>query len=138
MLLICAGLTMKSFLRMQQSNPGFQADHVLTMEMELPTDSKYRTGAEQAAFFHKLLERVEQTPGVKAAGITDVLPLDEDNANTGFIVEGAPPLPARRTAQRRFAAPSARVILPLSEFPCAAAGSSPITTRPAAPGRGRG
>jgi putative ABC transport system permease protein len=79
---------------MQQSDPGFRPDHILTMEMELPTDSKYRTGPEQAAFFHKLLEGVEQTPGVKAAGITDVLPLDEANAKTGFTVEGAPPLPA--------------------------------------------
>ena len=62
-LLICAGLTMKSFLRMQQSNPGFQADHVLTMEMELPTDSKYRTESDQAAFFRKLLERAGADAG---------------------------------------------------------------------------
>jgi putative ABC transport system permease protein len=92
-LLICAALTLKSFARIQQVNPGFQADHVLTMEMELPVDSKYRTEQEQAAFFRKLLDRTVQIPGVKAAGITDVLPLDEATVNTGFIVEGAPPLP---------------------------------------------
>src|SRR5581483_6234828 len=63
-LLICAGLTLKSFARMQQANPGFRADHVLSMEMELPTDSKYRTDPEQIAFFRKLLERTAQTPGV--------------------------------------------------------------------------
>jgi putative ABC transport system permease protein len=63
------------------------------MEMELPTDSKYRTEPEQVAFFHKLLELAAQAPGVEAAGITNVLPLDEGNANTGFTVDGAPPLP---------------------------------------------
>jgi putative ABC transport system permease protein len=90
-LLICAAITMQSFVRMRQANLGFQTDHVLTMEMELPTDSKYRTASEQDAFFHTLLERAAHTPGIKAAGITDVLPFDEDVV--GFTVEGAPPLP---------------------------------------------
>jgi putative ABC transport system permease protein len=93
-LLICAALTMKSFARMQHASPGFQADHVLTMEMELPTDSKYRTQQEQAGFYRRLLERTAETAGIKAAGITDVLPLDEANGNTAFTVDGAPPLPA--------------------------------------------
>jgi putative ABC transport system permease protein len=92
-LLICAGLAMKSFVRMQQTNPGFRADHVLTLEIELPTDSKYRTRYEQTAFFHRLLENTAILPGLKASGITDVLPLDEQESKVGFVVEGAPPLP---------------------------------------------
>ncbi|HEV2691204.1 MAG TPA: FtsX-like permease family protein, partial [Bryobacteraceae bacterium] len=49
-LLIASALVMKSFWNIQQVNPGFAADHVLAMEMELPTDSKYRTRPEQAEF----------------------------------------------------------------------------------------
>jgi putative ABC transport system permease protein len=89
-LMICAALTMKSFVRMRQADLGFQADRVLTMEMELPTDSKYRTETEQTTFFRALLERTARTPGVTAAGISNVLPFDEDVV--AFTVEGDPPL----------------------------------------------
>ena len=77
-LLICAGLTSRASPRMQQSNPGFQADHVLTMEMELPTDTKYASpGA--GRLLPRLLDRLVQTPEIAAAGVTDVLPLDEQD-----------------------------------------------------------
>ena len=94
-LLIGTGLVMKSFWRMQQVNPGFTADHVLTMEMELPTDSKYRTGPEQAEFFRRVLEKVKSLPMVRSAGVINQLPLDtSDEPRMEFRVVGRAPLPS--------------------------------------------
>jgi len=87
-LLISAGLAMKSFWKMQQVNPGFLADHVLTMEMELPTDAKYQKPAEEVQFFRRVLANVTEVPGVVSAGITCALPLDEDDRKTDFRIEG--------------------------------------------------
>ncbi|HVN03566.1 MAG TPA: ABC transporter permease [Bryobacteraceae bacterium] len=89
-LLVCAGLTLKSFWRLRQTSPGFLADHALTMQMELPTDSKYRKPGEQAAFFRQVLTNVSQIPGVRTAGITCGLPLDEDDHQTDFRIVGRP------------------------------------------------
>jgi predicted permease len=92
-LLIGAGLVMKSFWLIQQVNPGFAADHVLAMEMELPTDSKYRTRPEQAEFFRRVLENVRSLPMVRSAGVTNQLPLDtSDEPRAEFIIEGRAPL----------------------------------------------
>ncbi len=67
-LLIGSALIMKSFWRVQQVQAGFVADHVLAMEMELPTDSKYRTPREQAEFFRRALESVRSLPMVQSVG----------------------------------------------------------------------
>ncbi len=92
-LLIGAALTMKSFWRIQQVNPGFTADHVLAMEMELPTDSKYRTDVEQAEFFRRVLERVSALPAVRSAAVANVLPLDNsDSPRLSFLIDGRAPL----------------------------------------------
>ncbi len=104
MLLVCAALTLKSFWMMQQTNPGFQPDHALTMKMELPTDAKYQKDGEQAAFFRRVLANVNQIPGVRSAGVTCCLPMDEDDHTTDFRIEGRalPPsgqlLPAKSRA----------------------------------------
>ena len=92
-LLISAALTIKSFWRIQQVYPGFTADHVLAMEIELPTDSKYRTGPEQAEFFRRVLEKVSEIPGVRSAAVANILPLDNsDSPRLGFLIEGRPAL----------------------------------------------
>ena len=94
-LLVCAALTLKSFWRIQQVRPGFQAERVLSMEMELPTDSKYRTEREQAEFFRRVLENAAALPGVRSAALTSVLPLDaSENQQVEFLIEGQPPLPS--------------------------------------------
>ncbi len=92
-LLVCAGLTLKSFWMIEQTNPGFQPDHALTMKMELPTDAKYRREGEQADFFRRVLANVNQIPGVRSAGLTCALPLNEDDHTTDFHIQGRP-LPA--------------------------------------------
>ena len=93
-LLIGAALTMKSFWRIQQVNPGFTPDHVLALEMELPTDSKYRTGPEQSEFFRRVLENVSAAPAVRSAAVANILPLDNsDSPRLAFLVEGRAPMP---------------------------------------------
>ncbi|HEV8037932.1 MAG TPA: ABC transporter permease [Bryobacteraceae bacterium] len=94
-LLIGAGLVMKSFWRIQQVNPGFSAEHVLALEMELPTDSKYRTRPEQTEFFRRVLENVRSLPMVRSAGVTNQLPLDtSDEPRAEFSIVGRAPLPS--------------------------------------------
>lgn len=91
-LLVSAGLMMRSFWRMQKSSPGFNADHVLTAEMELPTDSKYRDSRQWAATFERFLERVKELPGVRSAALTHIVPLTEYESKESFEIEGRPAL----------------------------------------------
>jgi len=96
MLLIGAGLAMKSFVNLQHVDAGIQPDHVLTFRMRLPTDNLYKTDREQAAFYHRVIERVNQIPGIQSAGLTDVLPLGEQNDREYFTIENRP-MPAGQT-----------------------------------------
>jgi putative ABC transport system permease protein len=91
-LLVGAGLLMKSFLRLQNVNPGFNPDNALTAKIALP-GKKYKEPDQQTAFYNQLLEKVSQLPGVTAAGASVVLPLDDDFV-LGFEIEGRPPQPA--------------------------------------------
>ena len=93
MLLIGAGLAMKSFVNLQHVNPGIRPDHVLTFRMRLPTDNLYKTRREQAAFYRRVLDKVEQIPGLQSAGLSDVLPLGQQNDREYFTIEKRP-LPA--------------------------------------------
>lgn len=87
MLLIGAGLAMKSFVNLQHVNPGIRPDHVLTFRMRLPTDNLYKKDRDQASFYQRVLDRVEQLPGIQAAGLTDVLPLGQQNGREYFTIE---------------------------------------------------
>lgn len=91
MLLIGAGLLIKSFQRLRDINPGFKPEGVLTMSLALP-DAKYAEGERQTAFFQQLIGRAAQLPGVEAAGLVDPLPLSGDNKTTTFNIEGRAPL----------------------------------------------
>jgi putative ABC transport system permease protein len=93
MLLIAAGLAMKSFVNLQHVNPGIRPDHVLTFRMRLPTDNLYKSDHEQAAFYRRVLDRVDRIPGIQAAGLSDVLPLGQQNDREYFTIENRP-LPA--------------------------------------------
>ena len=87
-LLVGAGLMIRSFSRLLAVDPGFKADHVLTAFVSLPV-SKYPKREEQTAFFDRLLERLRNVPGVSAAGIVTDIPL-YGGSSTGFDVEGRP------------------------------------------------
>src|SRR5205814_270566 len=69
-LLVGAGLMLRTFWGLQQVNPGFQVDHLLTAEIELPTDTRYRERPEQAAVFERFLKQVKVVPGARAAALT--------------------------------------------------------------------
>jgi len=87
-LLVCAGLTIRSFMRLQDVNPGFDPDHLLTMQLTLPP-SKYREPQQQQMFFKDALERIKNVPGVQSVGMVSALPLSGSNKIvTGFEIEG--------------------------------------------------
>ena len=81
MLLIGAGLMLKSFALLRQVDPGFSANNVLTMQIPLPNakyplpDREHLYPQQAITFFEQLLERVEALPGVQAAGVSTTLPL---------------------------------------------------------------
>jgi putative ABC transport system permease protein len=87
MLLIGAGLAMKSFVNLQHVNSGIRPDHVLTFRMRLPTDNLYKDDREQAVFYRQVLDKVQRIPGIQSAGLSDVLPLGEQNDREYFTIE---------------------------------------------------
>jgi putative ABC transport system permease protein len=90
MLLVGAGLLIKSFLRLQEIRPGFNAHNVLIANLALPYP-KYQY-EQFEGFFRQLKERLEAAPGVQAAGGSINLPLNASGyaIGRGFIPEGRP------------------------------------------------
>jgi putative ABC transport system permease protein len=87
LLLVSAGLMVKSFVRLQDVNPGFKPDNVLTMEVSLPK-AKYAENYQMAAFYRQSLERIAALPGVRSVGLVNHLPLSGENTNTLFTIDG--------------------------------------------------
>ena len=88
-LLVGAGLMLKSFARLLRVSPGFDAEHVLTAKLSLPR-AKYPDDARRVAFFQEAVGRVAALPGVRAVGAINWLPLTGLSSATGFWVEGRP------------------------------------------------
>lgn len=86
-LLITAGLLMKSFARLQGVDPGFNPKNVLTMELALP-QLKYPRGKPVADFYAEVERRVARIPGVQHVAITSILPLSGSNSDSSFHIEG--------------------------------------------------
>ena len=86
-LLVGAGLLIRSFQRLRQVDPGFKGDNLLTMRMVLPF-SKYSKPEQRRAFYDELLRRVDELPGVESAGMITFLPLSFSGMNFSFSVEG--------------------------------------------------
>jgi putative ABC transport system permease protein len=93
-LLVGAGLLVKSFVRLQQVKPGFDASGVLTMRVSLP-GARYPEPKKKAEFYASLVERLRALPGVESAGATLSLPLGGSNYSVGraFVREGRPLAP---------------------------------------------
>ena len=91
MLLVGAGLLIKSFLRLQEVRPGFNAHNVLTAHLSLQ-GPKYKNDQQYVEFFRQLKERLEADPGVQAVGGSVNLPLEVTGyaIGRGFIPEGRP------------------------------------------------
>jgi putative ABC transport system permease protein len=105
-LLIGAGLMIRSFIRLQKVDPGFNPENVLTAEVNLP-QSKYSDDNKAIAFYQQLLERAGGLPEVQSVGAISVLPLSGAENGTGFFIEGQPPPPPgeKLTVWRRTVTP---------------------------------
>jgi putative ABC transport system permease protein len=89
MLLVGAGLLGRSFLSLLKTDPGFNPDNVITMNLVLPV-AKYKDEPQRAAFFQDLVQRVKANPGVESAALVSHLPLGGSNASDSYLVEGMP------------------------------------------------
>src|SRR5947209_18001646 len=85
-LLIAAGLMLKSFRRLLSVAPGFDPAHVLTARVTLPAASY--PGQKKALFYNELVAGLEQQPGVEAAAVVRDLPLSGTDPRIGVTVEG--------------------------------------------------
>ena len=89
MLLAGAGLLSATLLRLQKVDPGFDSTNVLTAETSLP-ESKYKTDAQQTAFYDLVLDKVRTIPGVIDAAAVSILPLSGNNMTISLVLEGEP------------------------------------------------
>ena len=96
-LLVGAGLLIRSFSQLVATNPGFRPDHILTMSISLP-DRSYRTGAQVRSFFERLQGQLQQIPGVKAAALATSLPLSFEDHRL-FAIEHENPATANLAKQ---------------------------------------
>ena len=92
MLLVSAGLLMRTFVALLKTEPGFNPKNVMTMRLSLP-GAKYKEDAQRSAFYQELLRRVQSLPGVESAAAVNYLPLGGSNSSDSFLVEGIPDPP---------------------------------------------
>jgi putative ABC transport system permease protein len=106
-LLIGAGLMIKSFVRLQQTDSGLRSDNVLTARLSLP-ESSYSTTTARANFYTSVLDRVASMPGVRAAGVINLLPLQQWGSNGSIEIGEKKTLPSGRPiiAEFRTTSPS--------------------------------
>ena len=100
MLLVSAGLLMRSFVSLLKTSPGFSSDNLLTMRLALPA-AKYAEDPQKVSFYSALTERVLTLPGVESAALVNYLPLGGSNSSDTFLIEGAPePAPGQELLGR--------------------------------------
>jgi putative ABC transport system permease protein len=90
-LLVGSGLLIRSFVRLQTVNLGFDPAHVLTVRIALPP-TKYATPLQQITFYNRVLKAVQSLPGVQVATITSALPLNPSRRSP-MLPEGQPIVP---------------------------------------------
>jgi putative ABC transport system permease protein len=100
-LIIGAGLLVKSFINILATDPGYDPDRVVAMDLPLAT-RKYSTPEQQSAFFDEVVQRARQLPGVESAAVTTLLPLGEQDIVYSFDITGRPPAPAGQTPSARY------------------------------------
>jgi predicted permease len=91
-LLIGAGLLLKSYKQLRTTNLGCITDNVLTMHLSLP-EAAYSKGTQRVNFYEALLERVRALPGVQSATFTRMVPGEGYGGDSGFAIAEHPPLP---------------------------------------------
>jgi predicted permease len=88
-LLVCAGLLIRSVMRLKSVDPGFNPENIVAMNIGLAS-VKYPKPENRATFFKQITERIAALPGVEAAGTTSVLPLSANFDGRGLAVEDHP------------------------------------------------
>ncbi len=91
-LLVCAGLLIRSFARLQGVDPGFNPQNLLTMRVSLP-GRKYDTEQKRVNFFRQAVAQMQSLPGVESVGAVSFLPFAAPHAGTLVEIEGRPKLP---------------------------------------------
>jgi putative ABC transport system permease protein len=94
-LLVGAGLLLRSAVALQHADLGFRPDHVLTAEFRLPP-AKYPEPRAIAAFFRQTLERLRAVPGIESAALVRAVPFSGNGGSTTYQVEGQPEPPKGR------------------------------------------
>src|SRR6185295_7416899 len=89
-LLVGAGLLIKTFWKLRSVEPGFNPDRLITMRVELP-ETRYKDVAPQTRFRKQILEGMNSRPAVQAAMVSE-LPLSGDSLNHDFLIENRPPI----------------------------------------------
>ena len=89
-LLVGAGLLIKTFWNLRSVEPGFNPDHLMTMRVELP-EARYKEKDKQTRFRTQALAEINSLPGVQAAMVSE-LPLSGDALDHDFLIEGRPPI----------------------------------------------
>lgn len=92
LLLIGAGLLIKSFARLQEVNPGFSAENVLTAQIALPT-ARYADAAARRGFWGRLVEQAGAIPGVTSVGLTSNVPFNGMVSSGSYSIVGYTPGP---------------------------------------------
>jgi len=88
-LLVPAGLLIRSLLELQRVRPGFDPRGVLTMEYRLPV-AKYREPAQIVAFMTQAIARIREVPGVRSAALARAIPFSGNSDGFAYLVEGRP------------------------------------------------
>jgi predicted permease len=89
-LLVGAGLLIKSFVRLQAVNPGFSSERVLTAQLALPA-ARYPDAAARRAFWDRLVDKVKALPGVNAVGLTSNVPFNGMVSSGSYSIVGYTP-----------------------------------------------
>jgi putative ABC transport system permease protein len=99
-LLVGAGLAVRSFLSLVKTSPGFDPDNVLTLNLVLP-GAKYKEEQQRGAFYRDLVQQVRDLPGVQSVAAVNYLPLGGANSSDSYLVEGFPePAPGQEYVGR--------------------------------------
>jgi putative ABC transport system permease protein len=93
-LLVGAGLLVRSFLRLAQMAPGFNPENVMTMRVTLP-EAKYKDDQSIVTFTDRLVQKMQSIPGITSAAVVKPLPFSDDGWESGVSIEGQPTEPGK-------------------------------------------
>jgi predicted permease len=85
-------LLVRSFQELIRVDPGFRTDHLLSLEITLPQPRYEDSTPATNHFYERLIDKLQQSPGILSAGATDTVPLQASHAMTRFLIAGAAPV----------------------------------------------